>query len=119
MSGLRQSAQDAGGGELENGDVPPGFSLLQARSGDTLSAQVAPLSAGSQPQRSIWGRGRDYPRAGNGKAAVGTNGWVQVFGQYEGWLLIQYHIDRQSVPHWLDRTTTRCRRATKVRAAEN
>ena len=26
-------------------------------------------------------------------SAVGTNGWVQVFGQYDGWLLIQYHID--------------------------
>lgn len=32
-------------------------------------------------------------RAGNGKAAVSTNGWIQVFGREDDWLLIQYSID--------------------------
>ena len=76
---------------LENSDVPPGFSFFSPR-GDTLFGQVVPLSA-NHSRKVYLGPGRDYPRAGNGKAAVGTNGWVQVFGQYDGWLLIQYHID--------------------------
>ena len=59
---------------------------------NTLFGQVVPLSA-NHSRKVYLGPGRDYPRAGNGKAAVGTNGWVQVFGQYDGWLLIQYHID--------------------------
>ena len=76
---------------LENSDVPPGFSFFSPR-WDTLFGQVVPLSA-NHSRKVYLGPGRDYPRAGNGKAAVGTNGWVQVFGQYDGWLLIQYHID--------------------------
>ena len=32
-------------------------------------------------------------RGGNGKAAVSTNGWIQVFGREGGWILIQYSID--------------------------
>ena len=76
---------------LENSDVPPGFSFFSPR-WNTLFGQVVPLSA-DHSRKVYLGPGRDYPRAGNGKAAVGTNGWVQVFGQYDGWLLIQYHID--------------------------
>lgn len=76
---------------LENSDVPPGFSFFSPR-WNTLFGQVVPLSA-NHSRKVYLGPGRDYPRAGNGKAAVGTNGWVQVFGQYDGWLLIQYHID--------------------------
>lgn len=38
------------------------------------------------------GPGEEYARAGNGKANVSTNGWVQVFGREGGWLLIQYGI---------------------------
>ncbi len=34
-------------------------------------------------------------RGGNGKAAVSTNGWIQVFGREEDWILIQYSIDSQ------------------------
>ena len=71
--------------------MPPGFSFSSPRS-DTLFGQVVPLSA-DHSRKVYLGPGRDYPRAGKGKAAVGTNGWVQVFGQYDGWLLIQYHID--------------------------
>ena len=32
-------------------------------------------------------------RGGNGKAKVSTNGWIQVFGKENGWILIQYSID--------------------------
>ena len=48
--------------------------------------------------------GRKYPvysapdklslRGGNGKAQVSTNGWIQVFGKENGWILIQYSIDK-------------------------
>lgn len=34
----------------------------------------------------------DYYRAANGKAAVSTNDWIQVFGHEGDWLLIQYAI---------------------------
>ncbi len=32
-------------------------------------------------------------RGANNKAAVSTNGWIQVFGRENGWILIQYSID--------------------------
>lgn len=33
-------------------------------------------------------------RGGNGKAMVSTNGWIQVFGRENDWILIQYSIDK-------------------------
>ena len=75
----------------ENGNVPPGFCYYRPQ-WNTLSAQVVPLLP-DQSRKVYLGPGNNYPRAGNGKATVSTNGWVQVFGQYDGWLLIQYHID--------------------------
>ena len=36
---------------------------------------------------------RESMRGGNGKAAVSTNGRIQVFGKEDGWILIQYSID--------------------------
>ena len=48
------------------------------------------------------GPGKHYGRAANGKAAVSTNGWVQVFGKYDGWLLIQYAVsDEQYRFGWI------------------
>ncbi|MBE5781766.1 MAG: hypothetical protein E7329_00460 [Clostridiales bacterium] len=38
------------------------------------------------------GPGKHFGRSGNGKAVVSTNDWIQVFGEYDGWLLIQYGI---------------------------
>ena len=38
------------------------------------------------------GPGKEFGRSGNGKAIVSTNDWIQVFGEYDGWLLIQYGI---------------------------
>ena len=34
-------------------------------------------------------------RGGKGKAKVSTNGWIQVFGKEDGWILIQYSIDSE------------------------
>lgn len=41
------------------------------------------------------GPGKSYGRAADGKAAVSTNGWVQVFGEYNGYLLIQYAVSAE------------------------
>ncbi len=38
------------------------------------------------------GPGKEYARLGEGKAAVSTNDWIQVFGREKGWLFIQYNI---------------------------
>ncbi len=38
---------------------------------------------------------RNSIRGGNGKAKVSTNGRIQVFGKENGWILIQYAIDRE------------------------
>lgn len=38
------------------------------------------------------GPGEQYVRASNGKAAMSTNDWVQVFGRCGDWLLVQYDI---------------------------
>lgn len=41
------------------------------------------------------GPGKDYVRAANGKASVSTNDWIQVFGIEDGWILIQYAINKE------------------------
>jgi len=38
------------------------------------------------------GPGESFARSGNGKGSVSTNDWIQVFGEYDGWILIQYDI---------------------------
>lgn len=38
--------------------------------------------------------GRDSYRAANGKAVMSTNDWVQIFGEEDGWLLVQYDLSR-------------------------
>ena len=39
------------------------------------------------------GPGTQYLRAANGKALVSTNDWIQVFGEENGWILIQYDLN--------------------------
>ena len=75
----------------KNGNVPPGFCYYRPQ-WNTLTAQVVPLLP-DQSRKVYLGPGNNYPRAGKGKATVSTNDWVQIFGRYKGWLLIQYHID--------------------------
>lgn len=56
-----------------------------------LAAQNVKFTSGKKyPVYS--GPGDDYLRAANGKAAVSTNDWIQVFGTEDGWALIQYDI---------------------------
>lgn len=38
------------------------------------------------------GPGEKYGRSGNGKASISTNDWIHVFGEENGWLMIQYDI---------------------------
>ena len=58
----------------------------------TLSSREIRFSRGDKyPVYS--GPGDAYLRGGKGKAAVSTNDWIQVFGQENGWILIQYEID--------------------------
>lgn len=55
-----------------------------------------------QPREIEFEKGRQHPvysapgedsyRAANGKATMSTNDWVQVFGEDQGWLLVQYDI---------------------------
>lgn len=40
---------------------------------------------------------RDSHRAANGKAVMSTNDWVQIFGEEDGWLLVQYDISRDQM----------------------
>ncbi len=41
--------------------------------------------------------GRDSYRSANGKAVMSTNDWVQIFGEEDGWLLVQYDISRDKM----------------------
>lgn len=75
----------------KNADVPPGFCFFRGDWNTLLGKPVRFYAGRSFPVHE--GPGERYPRSGGGKGAVGTNGWIQVFGQYDGWLLIQYRID--------------------------
>jgi len=41
--------------------------------------------------------GRSSYRAANGKATMSTNDWVQIFGEENGWVLVQYDISRDQM----------------------
>ena len=58
-----------------------------------LQKQEVTLQEGKYPV--YMGPGKAYGRAANGKGTVSTNGWIQVFGEYDGWLLIQYGISAE------------------------
>ena len=73
------------------GEVPPGFCYYVPQ-WYSLTARVESLLPNNS-RKVYLGPGSGYPRAGNGKATVGTNDWVQIFGRYKGWLLIQYRVD--------------------------
>ena len=57
----------------------------------TLSDQKVSFSGGKKYEV-YQGPGEEYGRAGNGKASVSTNDWIQVFGRENGWIMIQYDI---------------------------
>ena len=56
-----------------------------------LSAQSISFSGGKKYEV-YQGPGEEYGRAGNGKASVSTNDWIQVLGRENGWIMIQYDI---------------------------
>lgn len=101
-----RSRQGSAEGEIQRGikyfslAVFPA-SLSAAR--DKLAAPPEiPESAQLVPQEVNFTGGKKYPvysapgkdsvRSGNGKAAVSTNGWIQVFGREGAYILIQYSI---------------------------
>lgn len=47
---------------------------------------------GGQKYAVYSGPGESFERGANGKAAVSTNDWIQVFGQAGDWILIQYAV---------------------------
>lgn len=49
------------------------------------------------------GPGEKFLRAADGKAAVSTNDWVQVFGVEDGWAMIQYDLSSEQMRiGWID-----------------
>ncbi len=57
----------------------------------TLSAKKIQFTGGKKYDV-YQGPGQEYGRAGSGKAVVSTNDWIQVFGEENGWIMIQYDI---------------------------
>ena len=57
----------------------------------TLQARKVQFPQG-QKYPVFQGPGEEYTRSGNAKASVSTNDWIQVFGEENGWLMIQYDI---------------------------
>lgn len=51
---------------------------------------------GGQKYEVYSGPGKDFLRGSNNKAAVSTNDWIQVFGEEDGWILIQYAINKDT-----------------------
>ena len=60
--------------------------------GDLMARKIRFTSG--QKFKVYQGPGEEYGQAGNGKAAVSTNDWIQVFGEENGWILIQYDINK-------------------------
>lgn len=59
---------------------------------------------GGQKYPVYTGPGEEYVRSGNGKGLVSTNGWIEVYGQKDGYILIQYSIDSSHYRFgWIDR----------------
>lgn len=69
----------------------------------TFTAQKVKFTGG-QKYPVYTGPGEDYVRSGNGKGLVSTNGWIEVYGQKDGYILIQYSIDSSHYRFgWIDR----------------
>lgn len=68
----------------------------------TLSAKKIQFSLGKK-YKVFQGPGEEYGQAGNGKAVVSTNDWIQVFGEENGWIFIQYDISSDHMRiGWID-----------------
>ncbi len=69
--------------------VPSG--RIVASGGVMLSAREVKFTGGRNYPVYL-GPGKSYLRSGNGKGSVSTNDWIQVFGRYEDYIMIQYDI---------------------------
>lgn len=65
-------------------EIPTGYS-------SDLTAEKIKFTGGKK-YAVYTGPGEDYVRSGNGKGSVSTNDWIQVFGEENGWIMIQYDI---------------------------
>lgn len=107
-----------------NFDVLP-KTLEQAKA--ELTAAPAIDSYVLKPQKVRFTGGQQYPvytgpgehfvRSGNGKGSVSTNDWIQVFGEYDGWIMIQYDISADQYRiGWIEKTALP--RGTEVKALD-
>ena len=62
--------------------------------GGSLHAKEVRFTSGKK-YKVYSGPGEHYGQAANGKAIVSTNDWIQVFGEENGWVMIQYDISRE------------------------
>ena len=69
--------------DLPTGRIVPSGERLEAKSIKFTGGRNYPVYLGP---------GEEYQRSGNGKGTVSTNDWIQVFGRYENWIMIQYDI---------------------------
>lgn len=61
--------------------------------GGSLDAREVKFTSGKR-YKVYAGPGEHYGQAANGKAIVSTNDWIQVFGEENGYAMIQYDISR-------------------------
>ena len=61
--------------------------------GGSLDAKEVKFTSGKK-YKVYHGPGEHYGQAANGKAIVSTNDWIQVFGEENGYVMIQYDISR-------------------------
>ena len=64
--------------------------------GGTLYAKEVKFTSGQKYPVYI-GPGEEYGRAAGGKASVSTNDWIQVFGEENGYIMIQYDISSEKM----------------------
>lgn len=83
-------------------DLPKTPQQAQGMLGGTLQAKQISFDRG-QSYPVHMGPGAGYPRSGNGKGTVSTNGVIEVYGTLNGWALIGYDIDdSRSRIGWID-----------------
>ncbi len=73
-------------------DLPAGRIL--GNGGGMLKAKDVKFTGGRNYAVYL-GPGENYMRSGNGKGTVSTNDWIQVFGKYNGYIMIQYDISAE------------------------
>ena len=92
LSSIPRSYKEARQKLTEASDIPEGE--LKAQKIRFVGGQKYPVYSGP---------GENYVRASSGRAAVSTNDWIQVFGRQDGWILIQYAIDKDRMRFgWID-----------------